>query len=269
MKRNRGPEGKIVRLLPPTLPHALPAGLSQRLGLAVAKTRLSPNALTVTGLLVSGVAAGLAAHGQFWEAGIALLASGAFDLLDGALARATNRATSVGAVLDAVTDRVADFAILLGLLVWFSAPTHFDRESIILLGLALAGTALVPYTRSKAAEFGVHLRQGLGTRAERLVILSIGLFTGELTVALWLLVVLTFLTALQRLAMALWAVRQAEQAAATAEAPEFAAPRQAAETTPTPDKAPAHYSWGFDLSQSENPWRRRFTWLRIRRILRG
>ena len=258
-----------MRLLPPTLPHALPESLSQRLGTAVAKTRLSPNALTMTGLLVSGGAAVLAAYGQFWESGIVLLVSGAFDLLDGALARATNRATSAGAVLDAVADRIADFAILIGLLVWFSAPTHFDRESILLLGLALVGTALVPYTRSKAAEFGVHLRQGLGTRAERLVVLSIGLFTGELTVVLWLLVVLTSLTALQRLAMTLWAVRQAEQAAATAEAPRITGDRPTAEAEPEPDDAPARYSWGLDPSQIEKPWRRSFTWLRIRRIRRG
>ena len=109
-----------------------------------------------------------------------LVFASAFDLLDGAVARATGRATRGGAILDAVADRVAEFAMLLGLLVWFSALNHFDRETIILLGVVLAGSMLVPYTRSKAAEFGVPLpHQGLGTRDSRVVILSIGLFANE------------------------------------------------------------------------------------------
>lgn len=222
------------------LPHALPAGVSRQLGESVAKTGLSPNALTIIGLLGSGGAAALAAYGQFWEAGLVLLASGAFDMLDGAVARATNRATRGGAILDAVVDRVADFSILIGLLVWFSSPAHFDREIVLLLGVAIAGAALVPYTRSKAAEFGVHLRQGLGTRAERVVILSIGLFTEELTVVLWLLAVLTFLTALQRLTVALWAVRLEDRAREVGDAPEIATTSPHAEaTTPSRTEAPA------------------------------
>ena len=244
------------------LPHTLPDGVSQQLGATVAKTRVSPNALTIIGLLGNGGAAALAAYGHFWEAGVMLLASGAFDMLDGAVARATNRATRGGAILDAVVDRVADFSILLGLLVWFSSPAHFDREIVILLGVAIAGAALVPYTRSKAAEFGVHLRQGLGTRAERVVILSIGLFTEELTVVLWLLAVLTFLTALQRLAVALWAVQREDRGAGVSEAPEIATPRPRVETQAAPRAEPAEAAqpdeperdaWGFEVRRIAKP----------------
>ena len=205
------------------LPHSLPPGLGRWLGETAARTRLSPNALTGIGLVGHGGAAALVAHGHFWQAGLVLVFASTFDLLDGAVARATGRATRGGAILDAVADRVAEFAMLLGLLVWFSAPNHFDRETIILLGVVLAGSMLVPYTRSKAAEFGVQLRQGLGTRAERVVILSIGLFTNEITAVLWILAVFTNLTALQRLAVALWAVRHddgSERQSGNAEEPE-------------------------------------------------
>jgi CDP-diacylglycerol--glycerol-3-phosphate 3-phosphatidyltransferase len=260
-----------VRLPTSILPHTVPEGVSHLVGVTVAKTRVSPNALTIIGLLGNGVAAALAAYGHFWEAGIVLLASGAFDMLDGAVARATNRATRGGAILDAVVDRVADFSILIGLLVWFSSPAHFDREIVILAGVAIAGAALVPYTRAKAAEFGVQLRQGLGTRAERVVILSIGLFTEELTVVLWLLAVLTFMTALQRLAVALWAVRQEDLGDVIPEAPEIEQSQpQPLPATKNPSKGaakktladlreeaqsdePERDAWGFEVRQIGKP----------------
>ena len=264
-----------MRLPTSILPHTVPEGISRLVGSTVAKTRVSPNALTIIGLLGNGVAAALAAYGHFWEAGIVLLASGAFDMLDGAVARATNRATRGGAILDAVVDRVADFSILIGLLVWFSSPAHFDREIVILVGIAIAGAALVPYTRAKAAEFGVQMRQGLGTRAERVVILSIGLFTEELTVVLWLLAVLTLMTALQRLAVALWAVRQEDLDDLIPEAPEIEQSQpQPLPATKKPPKNPSkgaakktladlkeeaqsdepeRDAWGFEVRQISKP----------------
>ena len=195
------------------LPHALPKTLSRSLGESVARTGLSPNALTALGLLGSAGAASFAAYGHFWQAGLLLLVAGALDLLDGAVARATGRVTVFGAIFDAVSDRLSDLAILLALLVWFSAAERFDRTAVILLGVTLAGSMLVPYIRAKAGEFGVRLREGLGTRFERVVILAIGLFAGEVVAVLWLLAVLTSLTALQRLGLAWWSARGAAPAA--------------------------------------------------------
>jgi len=190
------------------LPHALPADLSAFLGRTVAATGLTPNMLTVLGLLGTGGAATLAAYGHFWQAGIVMLAAGAFDLLDGAVARATGRATTWGAIFDAVSDRLGEFAMFLGLLVWFSAPAHFNRDAVILIGVSIGGAMLVSYTRSKAGEYGVRIREGLGTRFERVVILSIGLFAGEVVAVLWILAVLTNLTALQRWGVTWWALRR-------------------------------------------------------------
>lgn len=180
------------------LPHAIPSDLSLRIGRVVARTGLSPNALTAIGLLGMGGSAALAAFGLFWQAGIVLLAAAAFDMLDGAVARATNRASDWGAVFDAVCDRLADFAILFGLLVWYSAGDRFDRTAIVLIGASLFGSMMVSYTRSKAGEFGVQIRSGLGTRLERVIVVAIGLLSGEMVPILWLLAVLTNLTALQR-----------------------------------------------------------------------
>ena len=180
------------------LPHSISQGLSERLGTAVARTGLTPNALTLIGLLGMGGAATLAAYGMFWQAGIAMLAAAAFDMLDGAVARATGRASNWGAVFDAVSDRLADFALLFALLIWYSAAERFDRTAIVLIGIALFGSMMVSYTRSKAGEYGVSIRTGLGTRLERVLIMVIGLLSGQILPILWLLAVLTNLTALQR-----------------------------------------------------------------------
>ena len=191
------------------LPHGLPDDFTRRLGETVARSRLSPNALTALGLGTAAAAATLAAHGRFWEAGLVMLTAAGFDVLDGAVALATNKASQFGAIFDAIADRLSEFAMLLALLVWFSAPERADREAIILIAVTIAGSMLVPYTRSKAGEFGVHIRHGLGTRFERVVILAIGLFADQVVAVLWILALLTNLTALQRLAVTWWALRTA------------------------------------------------------------
>ena len=155
-----------------------------------------------------GGAGYLASRGWFWQAGVAMLAAGAFDLFDGAVARATGKATTWGAIFDAVSDRLADFAILFGLLFWFLGEERFNREAIILIMLSLSGSMLVSYTRSKAAEYGVQIRSGLGTRLERVLIMAIGLLAGQVLAVLWLLAALSNLTALQRWVMTWLATRQ-------------------------------------------------------------
>ncbi len=193
------------------LPHSISQGISERLGQAVARTGLTPNALTIIGLLGMGGAGALAAYGMFWQAGIVMLVAALFDLLDGAVARATDKATDWGAVFDAVSDRLADFALLFALLIWYSAAERFDRTAIVLIGISLFGSMMVSYTRSKAGEFGVSIRTGLGTRLERVLIMAIGLLSAQIIPILWLLAVLTNLTALQRWFITWRAMRSLEQ----------------------------------------------------------
>ena len=193
------------------LPHSISRDISERIGRAVARTGLTPNALTVIGLLGMGCAGALAAYGKFWQAGVVMLVAAFFDLLDGAVARATGRATDWGAVFDAVSDRLADFALLFALLIWYSAAERFDRTAIVLIGISLFGSMMVSYTRSKAGEFGVSIRTGLGTRLERVLIMAIGLLSAQIVPILWLLAVLTNLTALQRWLITWRAMRSLEQ----------------------------------------------------------
>ena len=206
------------------LPHTLSQSISERVARAVARTGLTPNALTIIGLFGMGGAAYLASIGWFWQAGVVMLAAGAFDLFDGAVARYTNTASDWGAVFDAVSDRLADFAILFGLLFWYLGEERFNRDAVILIALSLSGSMLVSYTRSKAAEFGIQIRSGLGTRLERILILAIGLLSGQVVAVLWLLAALSNLTALQRWVMTWLAARQLEQ--------------QNAEPPPAPTESP-------------------------------
>lgn len=201
------------------LPHTLSQSISERVGRAVARTGLTPNLLTLIGLFGMGGAGYLAAIGWFWQAGIVMLAAGAFDLFDGAVARYTGQASDWGAVFDAVSDRLADFAILFGLLFWYLGEERFDRTAIILIMLSLSGSMLVSYTRSKAAEFGIQIRSGLGTRLERLLIMAIGLLSGQVIAILWLLAALSNLTALQRWTMTWLATRQLERESTAAQDP--------------------------------------------------
>ena len=168
-----------------------------------------------------GAAAALIALGWLWQGGVVLLAASLLDLLDGAVARATGRASDWGAVFDAVSDRLADFAILFAIIVWYSggrgenAPP--DREIILVAVAALSGGMLVSYTRSKAAEFGVQIRSGLGTRAERIVLMAAAAILGGtvgdegLAVALWLLAALANLTAAQRWILTWAALRERDR----------------------------------------------------------
>jgi len=192
------------------IPHGLPQDLSRRLGESIGRLGISPNALTAMGLMGTAGAATVAAFGHFWQAGLIMVAAGAFDLLDGAVARATGKDSTLGAILDAIADRLAEFAMLMGLLVWFTAPERFNREATILIAVTISGSMLVSYTRSKAGEYGIRIREGFGTRFERVVILAIGLFANEVVAVLWILAVLTNATALQRLGLTWWALRDEE-----------------------------------------------------------
>jgi CDP-diacylglycerol--glycerol-3-phosphate 3-phosphatidyltransferase len=156
-----------------------------------------------TGNVVAGVLCGL---GEFLAAGVLMLAASALDLLDGALARATGKATDFGSVFDAVMDRVSEAAVLFGLLVWFS--NRGDRTEELLIFVAVVGSILVSYVRARAEIIGVKLREGLFTRVERVILLGGGLVVADvsntmdvLTAALAVLAVLASATAVQRTAI--------------------------------------------------------------------
>lgn len=164
---------------------------------ALARTGVSPNALSGAGLAVTLAAGVLAAEGHLLAAGLVSLLGGAFDALDGALARATRQASTFGALLDSTLDRYGEAAVLLGILVYGARGGQTDV--LLLAGLALTGSFMVSYVRARAEGLGLDCEVGILTRAERIIVLALGLITGLVVPALAIVAVLANVTAVQRL----------------------------------------------------------------------
>lgn len=185
--------------MPRLLPHSAPRWLTGPIVSVLAGIGVTPNMLTLAGVLGNAGAAVLAARGEFLAAGLVMLAASALDLLDGALARATGKATRFGSVFDAMMDRVSEAAVLFGLLYYFS--DRGGREEELLIFAAVVASFLVSYARARAELVDVPMREGLFGRPERVLLLSAGLIIDEVTIALWVLAVAAGLTAAQRLAL--------------------------------------------------------------------
>ena len=168
----------------------------------LARVGLTPNSVTVAGLAGSGASAYLVSTGRLWLGGVVFLASGAFDLLDGALARETGRTSRFGALLDSVADRVSEAVVLLGLLIFYIERS--STEGTILVYLALAGSIMVSYLRARSEGLGMECKVGIMTRPERVVTLAAGLVIGHwwltaVLVALGAIAGLTLFTSVHRL----------------------------------------------------------------------
>jgi len=183
------------------LPHSVPKRITDPIVSAVARTGATPNHVTALGFLGNVGAGVLAARGEFLAAGLVMLGASALDLLDGALARATGRATIFGAVFDSALDRLSEAAVLGGLAFYYAQ--RGDQLEVILSFAALTGSILVSYVRARAQTYGFDLRGGLFTRAERVLLLSGGLIIDQVRIALWILAILANATAVQRL-YAVW-----------------------------------------------------------------
>lgn len=170
------------------------------------KTSISPNTITWFGFLLAIGAAGLIVTGHLFAAGFMVLIAGFLDILDGALARYHSQVTRFGAVLDSILDRLSEAGLLLAILVFFiltQQPSFFiviDRAWLTLLVcLALLGSLLVSYIRARAEALGMECQVGIFTRAERVIVLALGLLLNQIVIALAIIVVLSFFTAGQRL----------------------------------------------------------------------
>ena len=170
----------------------------------LAKTPLTPNIITIIGFIIILGAGALIIYKYFLAAGIVVLVAGLFDMLDGALARATNRITRFGAVLDSTLDRVSEAVLLITLLAVFTQDGLVTES--ILSGAALVGSLLVSYIRARVEGLGVECKTGLFTRPERVIILSLGMMLSQFDKALLItLAVLTFfswLTVIERMVYA-------------------------------------------------------------------
>ena len=168
----------------------------------LARTSITPNLITWSGFLLALGASALVITEHLFIAGLVVLVSGFFDMLDGALARSTNKATPFGAILDSTLDRLGEAALLLGLLVLYAREQSV--LGIILVGAALLGSFMVSYIRARAEALGLKGETGLFTRAERVIVLALGLLLSQfdiaLIISLGIIIVFSFFTVGQRLA---------------------------------------------------------------------
>lgn len=161
------------------------------------RTGISPNALTVIGLLLTTVVALILATGNLLWGGLLLIFAALFDTLDGALARHTGKTSIFGAFLDSVVDRFAEAVTLIALIYYYSGQPD-GRLPVILLACTLVGSLMVSYTRARAEAVNIECKEGLFQRTERIVVLILGLVTGWMLPVLWVLAILTNVTAVQR-----------------------------------------------------------------------
>jgi CDP-diacylglycerol---glycerol-3-phosphate 3-phosphatidyltransferase len=165
------------------------------------KTHITPNTVTCLGLLITIAAAVLVALGHPFAAGFLVLFAGLFDMLDGALARRTNRITKFGGVLDSTLDRISEAAVLIGIAVLYA--NQQSTWGVAIAGIAQISSQLVSYIRAKADAMNINCEIGVFTRPERVVLLSVGLllsnFDNVLLIALAIIAVFSFITAGQRL----------------------------------------------------------------------
>lgn len=161
------------------------------------KAAISPNTLTLCGLAFSLLSSFfIAATGHLFLAGIFLVVSGFFDLLDGAVARGTGAVTRFGGFFDSVLDRYSDLAIMFGISVYFLRRA--EPVSSMAAFFAAIGMAIIPYARARAEAASIPCRNGLLERPERIILLSLGLLFNVCKPVVFILAVLTHVTVLQR-----------------------------------------------------------------------
>ena len=158
--------------------------------------KLTPNAVTILGLVTSLGAAYLAAVGLLLPAGLVLLAASALDMLDGALARLTGQESRFGALLDSASDRLAEAAVLLGILVFYLNDD--STSEVVLAFLVLVASFMVSYLRARGEGLGIRSNVGIMTRPERVIVLAFGMVVDQVLAALAIILLLSVFTAGQR-----------------------------------------------------------------------
>lgn len=179
---------------------------SLAVGRGLGRLGIHPNTLTILGLLVVGYAGVMAAQGRFVAAGITYLIAVPFDGLDGAVARATGKTSTFGALLDSSLDRYGESALLAGLGYWLAGEGR--GVELLLVFATLTGSFMVSYVRGRAGGLGHDIKIGLMTRVERYVAMLVILFTGQLFIGLLAMAILTNFTFLQRMVKAYQLMRE-------------------------------------------------------------
>lgn len=157
---------------------------------------VSPNFITFIGMLITSSSGFFIPKSLLWG-GLIILAGGAFDLLDGIVARVNNKVSRFGALLDSTFDRIADGFIFLGISLYFFY--HLDENALIITLLCMIASFLISYVRARAEGVGVSCNIGIIERPERLIFLAFGCLTGILYPVLIILTILSWITVIQRI----------------------------------------------------------------------
>jgi len=171
------------------------------------ESRLTPNAISLTGFALNVLAAVLVVERLFFLAGIAFIIGSIMDTLDGRYSRMSGKGTQFGAFLDSTLDRLEEGIVLIAIAAYFASQS--DQVAVAAVVAAVLGSLMVSYTRARAEALGVACKVGLATRPVRVVILSVGLVFARgaslghfslLAPAVYLLAGLTIVTTIQRIA---------------------------------------------------------------------
>jgi len=162
------------------------------------RLQVSPNVVSVTGILVTIGAVGLFVGGAPVAAGLIFLLGSLLDVLDGELARASNQVTPFGAVVDSLLDRISEGVLLIAI-AWYFAD-HGEVAGVVITVAGMLGSVSTSYVRARAEAVGMTCTVGWITRPERIIILTLGMIFGQLFAAIVILFVLATLTVIQRTA---------------------------------------------------------------------
>src|SRR6266567_6188248 len=176
----------------------------------LALSRIHPNVLTFIGLVINCAAAWLLAQGKFFAAGMVVLGAALFDMVDGRVARATDRVTRFGGFFDSVLDRYSDCALLVGLLVWYGSINR--PFYVVLTAIAMAASVMVSYTRARAENSIPTCKVGFMERPERVVLVIIGALFDRMAPVLWVIAVLANLTVVHRMVFTWQEAKRLEEA---------------------------------------------------------
>lgn len=182
-------------------------GYTLRLGEVLARLGLTPNAVTTIGLILNVLVAAIIARGDLALGGILLLLASGFDMLDGAVARASGAVTKFGGFLDSTIDRYSEAIVYGGVLIYVLNGSDY-RLGALLIFAATTGSLLISYARARAEAAGFRASVGLLARPERVLVLAIGLLLGQPIAALWVLAIGTHLTVFTRMAH-VWRISRA------------------------------------------------------------
>jgi CDP-diacylglycerol--glycerol-3-phosphate 3-phosphatidyltransferase len=191
----------------------------------LALSRIHPNVLTFLGLVINIVAAFMFAAGNFRWAAVVVIGAGLFDMVDGRVARSTNRVTRFGGFFDSVLDRYSDLGLLVGLLVYYASINRFFY--IVLTAIVMTGSVLVSYTRARAENAIPKCKVGFLERPERIVLIIIGALFDRMAAVLWVIAVLSNVTVIHRMIYTWQETKRLEEAQLHAvPAPAISEPRR-------------------------------------------